>query len=851
MSLENENAQNENFNGKGEGKGNQEENQNQQTNERFIFMSRDTLVASSFHYCDCVIAREMGLYDVIHSVVRSTGSTGSAGSAGSTVMNPIDGGLTTTTSTSTTSSSANIVVASSNMMKVQEVPVSNHRRTCTKQQCDQLESSQEEGKGKGKENDGVECECVDQQGGGITVVEVEANSLVNNNGGCDGDGDGDGVTSSSYHQQDQRQRQKSEAEQKNQNLKIAAAIQNNQIHTINISSFGAKAEQIYDNVSRLKRVEIMSRAMLPYKDSDSDDTSSSINTKEQEQTQRQRRQQFLEASGASDASFSSNSSSSSSSTTTATAPKEIAISKVSPSPEEAASMRGLLLTMTNGDWNALVIRLSASLYRLRGILHFQHEQQQNSNRNGNNIKRLDNTVTASSFNKEIVREAREALHVYAPLAQRLGMTKLKIELENTAFRILYKRQYIITKSLYMKNGGGDGGGSISTVASYLEQEIENILHSDRWLVNQLERLTINSRVKQPYSLWKKLVKLKKKTIELKKKEKSSDCTESMVVVEKSNKPFTDSMSGTYRNEVDNENKTAVLTKSIQCEQDSRHIPSLSLVLDAIALRVIIKAKSINDETVESKISREEFLCYYIQNQLMKMWPVIDDSRVKDYISQPKPNNYQSLHHTSSLYRFGQRWPFEVQIRSESMHKRNEFGIAAHWDYKLKGRQEKEIKALTPRQNDKVKKLPLNRYDYPNTEVETDQLPSSLTSSREAETQLPSPIAQLCPSTMIDSYIDALDTARNHLLEKSIFIFFLPSNAPVKEGKVLGIAANSSVADALIDICKRCQLNVPDYFDNSKFEVFINGQEANLHDILKTGDRLVVPGLDDRVAKYMM
>ena len=106
--------------------------------------------------------------------------------------------------------------------------------------------------------------------------------------------------------------------------------------------------------------------------------------------------------------------------------------------------------------------------------------------------------------------------------------------------------------------------------------------------------------------------------------------------------------------------------------------------------------------------------------------------------------------------------------------------------------------------------------------------------------------------MIDSYIDALDTAQNHLLDKSIFFFFLPSNAPgTKEGFVMGIAANSSATDALINICKRCQLNVPEYFDNNKFEVFISRQEANLHDILKTGDRLVIPGLDDRVTKYML
>ena len=411
------------------------------------------------------------------------------------------------------------------------------------------------------------------------------------------------------------------------------------------------------------------------------------------------------------------------------------------------------------------------------------------------------------------------------------MTKLKRELENHAFRILYKRQYVITKSLYKRIG--DTNGSISTVANYLENEIENMLHSDKWLVNQLERLTVMSRVKEPYSLWRKILKLKEKSMQTKKK--------SMLI----------DGSAIYGGNTDkdnfnvSENNTTTLTSGTTEEKNGFNLPSISLVQDAIALRVIIKAKD-NDLHPESKKLNEEFLCYYIQDRLLKMWPAVNESRVKDYISQPKPNGYQSLHHTSSITRFGQIWPFEVQIRSEDMHVKSEFGVAAHWDYKLRGRGEidsSNTRAFVPQQS----ALPPILLDDDKNSIDKDRdIVTTVKAEPSNQDGVEPVIKSLQPSKLIASYINALGTASEHLLKTNAYIFFVPSSAATKEGKVLGIPAGSTVVDAFMEICNRYNVDIPQHFETYDFDAYINGKKANMLDILKTGDTFMIPDLEGKV-----
>ncbi len=203
--------------------------------------------------------------------------------------------------------------------------------------------------------------------------------------------------------------------------------------------------------------------------------------------------------------------------------------------------------------------------------------------------RLHNMRTIRFMSEEKQREkARETLEVYAALAHRLGMSKIKWELEDLSLRYLDPIAYReITESISQKR-------------QEREQYIDDIIKTFRQKLNELGiHAQLMGRAKHFYSIFRKMYAQNK---------------------------------------------------------------SIDEIYDLFAVRAIVD--SVKD-------------CYAVLGMVHELYYPIP-GRFKDYIAMPKPNMYQSLH-TTVMGPHG--IPFEIQIRTQEMHKVAEYGIAAHWKYK--------------------------------------------------------------------------------------------------------------------------------------------------------------------------
>jgi GTP pyrophosphokinase len=203
--------------------------------------------------------------------------------------------------------------------------------------------------------------------------------------------------------------------------------------------------------------------------------------------------------------------------------------------------------------------------------------------------RLHNARTWGFVSEESAkRKAQETLEIYAPLAHRLGISTIKLELEDISFSVLYPKVYEEIVNLVTQR--------TPKRAEFIQSVIDSINEDLR---EAKIRGSVAGRPKQYYSIYQKMVVR--------------------------GREFDD-------------------------------------IYDLVGIRVLV------DEVRD---------CYAVLGAIHARWNPVP-GRFKDYIAMPKFNLYQSLH-TTVIGPMGR--PVEIQIRTNEMHNRAEYGVAAHWKYK--------------------------------------------------------------------------------------------------------------------------------------------------------------------------
>jgi GTP pyrophosphokinase len=295
---------------------------------------------------------------------------------------------------------------------------------------------------------------------------------------------------------------------------------------------------------------------------------------------------------------------------------------------EAESLRKMLLGLAN-DTRVVLIKLADRLHNMRTLDALKPEKQR--------------------------RIARETLDIFAPLANRLGIWEWKQELEDLGFRYAEAQTYSYLQRI-LEVGASERDAQVKVCIAQLSREMHT---------NSIHRFEITGRAKQLYSLWRKMQR-KGTSIDL-----IRDAQAIRVIIDDD-----DFIA----------QEEAAIKQQAHTDEDDDDMPLDELVSrlnEEVALERGQKANAKKkDDVIRDQDRRNPAVqdCYRVLGIVHSMWTPIP-GEFDDYISVPKDNQYRSLH-TAVITDDGTT--LEVQIRSRSMHKAAEFGIAAHWLYKDQG-----------------------------------------------------------------------------------------------------------------------------------------------------------------------
>lgn len=198
------------------------------------------------------------------------------------------------------------------------------------------------------------------------------------------------------------------------------------------------------------------------------------------------------------------------------------------------------------------------------------------------------------------------------------------------------------------------------------------------------------------------------------------------------------------------------------------------IFDIYAVRVIVN--TVND-------------CYNVLGIVHDVFTPIPN-RFKDYISTPKPNMYQSLH-TTVIGKEG--IPFEIQIRTWEMHQTAEYGIAAHWKYKLgiSGNREKSLE-------DRLLWIRRMVENQGENEDATDLISTIKSDLIPEETYVFTPVGEVkvlpAGSTVIDFAYAIHSEVGNRMIGAKVDKRIVPIDYKIKTGEIVEILTTKEVVN---------------------------------------------------------